>query len=120
MKIQAFVAGQWLSGYQYRYFLPNPINHELTWEEPKLNKLLEQAALILGELNVLAHIVLNVDIFIKMHVYKEAVLFSRIEGTQTHISEALQDEQDITVEHRDNWQEVNNYVKVMNFAIKQL
>jgi len=90
MDIKDFIAGQWKTGYQYRYFSPMFIDeHEFHWTEAKLNQLLEQAALKLGELNALARIVPNVDIFIKMHVLKVAVLSSRIEGTKTHISEAL-------------------------------
>lgn len=119
MDIKNFIAGQWKSGYQYKYFSPSFINHEFYWTEPKLNHLLEQAALKLGELNALARIVPNVDIFIKMHLLKEAVLSSRIEGTQTHIAEALQDKREIQPERRDDWQEVNNYVQAMNFAIEQ-
>lgn len=119
MDIKDFIAGQWKAGYQYKYFSPSFINHEFYWTEPKLNHLLEQSALKIGELNALARIVPNVDIFIKMHLLKEAVLSSRIEGTQTHITEALQDKREIQPERRDDWQEVNNYVQAMNFAIKQ-
>ncbi len=121
MDIKDFIAGQWKTGYQYRYFSPMFIDeHEFHWTEAKLNQLLEQAALKLGELNALARIVPNVDIFINMHVLKEAVLSSRIEGTQTHISEALQDKQEIQPEHRNDWQEVNNYVTAMNFVMGEL
>ncbi len=120
MDIKDFIAGQWKTGYQYKYFSPSLINHEFYWTEPKINHLLEQSALKLGELNALAYIVPNVDIFIKMHLLKEAVLSSRIEGTQTHIAEALQDKREIEPERRDDWQEVNNYVNAINFAIEQL
>lgn len=120
MDIKDFIAGQWKAGYQYKYFSPTLINHEFYWTEPKINHLLEQSALKLGELNALAYIVPNVDVFIKMHLLKEAVLSSRIEGTQTHIAEALQDKREIEPERRDDWQEVNNYVNAINFAIEQL
>ncbi|MEZ5673505.1 MAG: Fic/DOC family N-terminal domain-containing protein [Thiotrichaceae bacterium] len=119
MDIKDFIAGHWKAGYQYKYFSPSLINHEFYWTESRLNHLLERSALKLGELNALARIVPNVDIFIKMHLLKETVLSSRIEGTQTHITEALQDKQEIQPERRDDWQEVNNYLQAMNFAIEQ-
>lgn len=45
---------------------------------------------------------------------------SRIEGTQTNMDEALMDENEIAPERKDDWKEVNNYVKSLNNAIEQL
>jgi len=44
----------------------------------------------------------------------------KIEGTRIQIEEALLSENEITYKKRNDWQEVNNYVKALNFAINEL
>lgn len=104
----------------YKYFIPNKINGEWIWNNQQINNLLEKAAIKLGELNSYARLVPNIDLFIQLHVTKEAVVSSRIEGTQTQIAEALLSEAEISPERRDDWNEVNNYIKALSKAIKEL
>ncbi len=120
MNIADFKAGSTHKGYQYRYFLPEKINHSFFWTDPSINELLEKASLKLGELNSFSRFVPDIGMFIIMHVFKEAVVSSRIEGTRTNIEEALIAEKELDPEKRDDWQEVNNYVIAMNKAIEEL
>ena len=120
MDIKDFKAGTLKSGAGYKYFLPEKINHSYVWTDETINKLLEEASLKIGELNAFSRFVPDTDMFILMHISKEAVVSSRIEGTKTNIEEAFIEEKEIDPEKRDDWKEVTNYIKAMNNAIKKL
>lgn len=120
MKFETFQAGVWQQRYQYKSFEPVPVNHEWIWEDPTINTLLEAANRALGELNAFSLIVPDIDLFIEMHVVKEAQTSSRIEGTQTGIDEALMSEEQIQPEKRDDWREVRNYIDAVNTAVIEL
>lgn len=120
MKFETFKAGRWHPRYQYKSFEPVPVNHEWHWEDPTINALLEQATKALGELNAFSIIVPDIDLFIEMHVVKEAQTSSKIEGTQTGFDEALMPEDQIRPEKRDDWREVRNYIDAVNIAVKEL
>ncbi|HAN41751.1 MAG TPA: cell filamentation protein Fic [Candidatus Cloacimonas sp.] len=120
MKFEDFSSGIYRNQYQYKSFLPTTINREWTWEDPRINVLLEKATKTLGELNAFSIIVPNVDLFIRMHVIKEANTSSRIEGTKTEIDDVVKGAEAIEPEKRDDWQEVQNYIQAMNEAIQQL
>ena len=120
MDIKDFVSGKDKQQYHYKSFLPNPVNIEWQISNNSLIHLLSEADIKLGELNAFSQLVPDIDFFIKMHVSKEATTSSRIEGTQTKIAEALQKEKYINPEKRDDWEEVQNYIKAMNNAIMDL
>ncbi len=120
MDIKEFKAGSYKKGYKYQYFMPEKINHPFFWTDTVINELLEKASLKLGELNSFSRFVPDTDMFIMMHIFKEAVVSSRIEGTHTNIEEALVEENEIDPERRDDRKEVSNYVSAMNAAIEDL
>ncbi len=120
MKFETFQAGAWRQRFQYKSFEPVPVNHEWIWEDATINTLLEAANRALGELNAFSLIVPDIDLFIEMHVVKEAQTSSRIEGTQTGLDEALMSEEQIQPEKRDDWREVRNYIDAVNMSIVEL
>ena len=120
MKFESFVAGSWQTRYQYRSFEPTLVNQSWTWEDAEISVLLEAANRAIGELNAFSLIVPDIDLFIQMHVVKEAQTSSRIEGTRTEMDEALLSEEQIAPEKRDDWREVRNYIDAVNLAIASL
>lgn len=120
MKIEDFQSGTFIQQYQYKSFMPALVDVEWVWQDPMINTLLERATRVLGELNAFSFIVPDIDLFIHLHVLKEANQSSRIEGTQTHMDEAVMDLSQIDPEKRDDWQEVQNYVQSMNAALIEL
>ena len=120
MKLEDFRAGTFKQQYQYKSFSPTLVDREWTWDASRINTLLEQANQALGELNAFSLIVPDVDLFIEMHVIKEARTSSRIEGTQTEMDEVLMRREDIDPERRDDWEEIQNYIMAMNQSIEEL
>lgn len=118
--LEQFDAGHYESGYGYKFFVPSTINDVWTWNDPTIAQLLEKAAVKLGELNSFSRFVPNLDLYIQLHVTKEAVVSSRIEGTHTRMDEALLPESEIEPERKDDWKEVNNYINAINHAINNL
>lgn len=120
MDLNDFISGTYIKQIEYKSFSPEKINHEWIVSTPEVNKLLSEANRLIGELNAFSQIIPDVDFFITMHILKEATTSSRIEGTKTNMEEALVKEEDIHPEKRDDWAEVQNYIKAINTSIKEL
>ncbi len=118
--MKKYVAGEYKQHQGYKTFTPSFINDHFEWENPIINVLLEQAGRFLGELNAFAELLPDVEFFIKMQVVKEARDSNLIEGTKTIIDDVLLPQEEIDPEKRDDWNEVQNYIKAMNFAIVKL
>lgn len=103
----------------YKSFQPNPINKDWIIEDMQLLNLLSKADRFLGRLDMYSEYV-NIDLYLRMHITKEATQSSKIEGTQTNMEEAFLDKEDIAFEKRDDWEEVQNYIGAMNEAVQQL
>ena len=120
MKLEEYKSGEYKQGTGYKAFLPSNINYNWGWNDTKLDSLLAEANRQIGELNAYSLLLPNVDLYIKMHVKIEANKSSKIEGTRTTIEEDLSDLQDINPEKRDDWEEVQNYVKATNYGIERI
>ena len=118
--MKKFVAGEYKQQREYRSFTPSFVNNRFIWDNPQIDVLLEQAGRLLGELNAYAELIPDVDFFIRMKVVKEARDSNLIEGTRTELDDVLLPQEEIQPEKRDDWDEVQNYIKAMNFAIAKL
>ena len=120
MKLEEYKSGEYVKMNDYKAFIPSKINYNWGWDDTKLDKLLAEANRQIGELNAYSLLIPNVDLYIKMHVKIEANKSSRIEGTRTTVEEDLLDVTDINPEKRDDWEEVQNYVKATNYGIERI
>lgn len=117
--MEEYKSGKLINQGYYKSFQPNPINKDWVVNDMGVIKLLSQADRALGRLDMYSEYV-NIDLFITMHIAKEATQSSKIEGTQTNMEEAFLDKEDIASEKRDDWEEVQNYIEAMNEAVKLL
>lgn len=119
-EMKDFIAGTYISQGSYKSFQPNLINRQWNLDNMEVIQLLSKADRDLGRLDMYSNYIPNIDLFISMHVLKEATQSSKIEGTQTNIEEALREIEDVPLDKRDDWQEVQNYIHAMESAIKEL
>ena len=118
--MKTFQSGRVVQQKHYKSFQPNPINRAWVLNNMELIQLLGQADRALGRLDMYSDYIPNIDLFIRMHVLKESTQSSKIEGTQTNMEEALLEREDVALDKRDDWEEVQNYVAAMNEAIVTL
>ena len=118
--MKTFNAGEYINQGTYRSFQPEFINKQWDIDDMELLSLLSKADRHLGRLDMYSGYIPNIDLFISMHVVKEATQSSKIEGTRTNIEEALLDKEDISDEKRNDWEEVQNYITALNQAVESL
>ena len=118
--MKQFQSGRYVEHGGYKSFKPGLIHRQWAMDDMTLIQLLGQADRDLGKLDMYSEHIPDLDLFIRMHVLKEATQSSKIEGTQTDMEEALLDKKDVAPERRNDWEEVQNYVAAMNQAITSL
>ena len=117
--MKSFISGKKINQGYHKSFQPNFINRNWLIDDMEILSLLSKADRFLGRLDTFSHYV-NVDLFISMHIVKEATQSSKIEGTQTKMEEAFLDKEEISLDKRDDWEEVQNYIYSLKTAVEDL
>lgn len=115
-----FKSGNYINQGYYKAFEPTPINRRWIINNPEVLELLGVADRQLGRLDMFSEYVPNIELFIRMHVTKEAVDSSKIEGTRTRIEDVYIDSSNLKPEQRIDKQEVQNYIDSLFNSIAQL
>lgn len=114
-----YEAGHLINQGYYKAFVPSFLMREWESFDLKTISLLSKAAQALGKLDMYSQHV-NIELYIIMHIAKEATLSSRIEGTQTQMEEVFLSAKDISNERKDDWREVQNYIEAINYSVSRL
>lgn len=118
--MKRFTSGKYINQGYYKSFQPEYINRQWEIDDMEVLHILSVADREVGRLDMYSKCIPNIDLFISMHVLKEATQSSRIEGIQTSLDEALLDKEDIPPDKRDDWEEVQNYIRALEWAINEL
>ena len=104
----------------YTAFVPDPLPPALEWT-PALVRALSDADRLLGRLAGEGGSLPNPHLLIRPFIAREAVLSSRIEGTQATLGELLAADAGATVERSpEDLREVGNYVAALEHGIRLL
>ena len=104
----------------YHFFVPDPLPPKFEWNDTLVNSL-SKADHILGKLSYEGSKIPNPRLLIRPFITREAVLSSRIEGTQSTLEEVLEEEAGGHVNRSpDDLQEVKNYIIALDYGIQRL
>ena len=104
----------------YQAFVPAPLPPVIDYNQ-SLVRLLSLADAALSELSGLGQILPSPNLLIAPYLRREAVLSSRIEGTQTSLADLLADEAGQTPQApASDVHEVRNYVVALQYGIERL
>ena len=108
-------------GENVRAFVPHPLPPRPPLDVAVLYAPLEKAALWLGRLDGVSHLLPAPHTFLYSYVRKEAVLSSQIEGTQSSLSDLLLFEvEEAPGALLDDVVEVSNYVAAMEHGLERM
>ena len=118
--VESFLSGKYRNNGDFKSFIPSPINDTWVWSSSEINALLSQADRELGALSTYPELIPDLDIYIRMHIRVEANKSNRIEGTKTSIEEDMLPKENLVSEKRDDVQEIENYIKAMDYGVKRI
>lgn len=110
-KLVRAISGYWA-------FVPNALPPAIEWDTELVSQV-SRADLAVGTLSGLGETLPNPHLLIYPFIRREAVLSSRIEGTQSSLSDLLIFEA-TRVEKQRDVKEVQNYVRAMEYGLKRL
>ena len=108
-----------LDGRTYTYFVPAPIPRTLAYDD-ELAYALSRADGSLGALSGLGHNLPNPNLLITPYLRREAVLSSKIEGTQASLSDVFLEEAGDSPTKANDAAEVVAYVRALDRGIARL
>jgi Fic family protein len=118
---KTFPGGLHKSSQGYSYFLVGDLfMSQILQLDFSLYKKLEETSHVLGKFSSLVERIPNPRHFIRAYLNTEATTSSRIEGTQTEVQDSFMQEEDIITERRNDWQEVDCYLRALDTAIDEL
>jgi Fic family protein len=113
-------AGKYVKCAGYEAFIPEPLGTEIDWTD-RLTRSLSDADRLIGQLSGEGKKLPNLHLLIRPFIKREAVLSSRIEGTQATLGELLANDARAAVNRSpDDLREVGNYVTALDYGIKRL
>ncbi len=120
MSASALIPGRKVAQGGYSAFIPSPLPPVFDWNA-RLIGLLSNADRLIGKLAGEGGRLPNPHVLIRPFVQREAVLSSRIEGTQATLGELLASEAGAVVERSpEDLREVSNYVVALEHGIARL
>ena len=118
--VETFKSGSYRNNGDFKSFLPSPVNDVWNWSSPEISSLLSEADREIGALSTYSEFIPDLDIYIRMHIRVEANKSNRIEGTRTSIEEDMLPQENLGPEKRDDVQEIENYIKAMDYGVKRI
>lgn len=113
-------SGKYIKCTGYEAFIPDPLPPGIVWTD-RLIRSLSDADRLVGQLSGEGKQLPNPHLLIRPFIKREAVLSSRIEGTQATLGELLAHDAGVLVNRSlDDLREVGNYVTAFDYGIKRL
>jgi len=121
MNIQQSPSGKIITSLQgYHAFVPNRLPPQLEWGNDVVNSL-SRADFLLGKLAREGSFLPNPHLLMRPFIAREAVLSSKIEGTQTTLGEVLAADAGAHVkQNTEDLREVQNYIRALDYGLMRL